>query len=106
MSANPASPRPAEVRAAREAVQAALGIGITAAQDWCADKIHTKRRPWQQWESGDRAMHPAFWELFRSKTDYIIHAAACLDQGNLQAQQNAGRRKPGFGFVDWGGECP
>lgn len=62
------SPAPADVLAAREAVQAKLGIGITAAQDWCAEKVHTKRRPWQQWEAGDRAMHPAFWELFQLKT--------------------------------------
>lgn len=61
-------PAPADVLAAREAIQARLGIGITAAQDWCAAAVHTKRRPWQQWEAGDRAMHPAFWELFQIKT--------------------------------------
>ncbi len=54
--------------AARKAVQARLGIGITAAQDWCAAAVHTKRRPWQQWEAGDRSMHPAFWELFLIKS--------------------------------------
>ena len=26
-------------------------------------------RGWQQWEAGDRRMHPAFWELFRIKVD-------------------------------------
>jgi len=62
------SPAPADVLAAREAIQARLGVGITAAQDWCAAAVHTKRRPWQQWETGDRAMHPAFWELFQLKT--------------------------------------
>ena len=62
------SPAPANVLAAREAIQARLGGGITAAQDWCAAALHTKRRPWQQWEAGDRAMHPAFWELFQIKT--------------------------------------
>ena len=45
------------------------GLGITAAQDWCAAALHTSRRAWQQWESGDRAMHSAFWELLRLKAD-------------------------------------
>jgi hypothetical protein len=36
--------------------------------------VHTSLRAWQQWEaaSGDRnhrRMHPAFWELFRIKTE-------------------------------------
>lgn len=65
------APTPASVREARENVQAALGLGITAAQDWCAAAVHTKRRPWQQWEAGDRAMHPAFWELFGIKVSRI-----------------------------------
>ncbi|HAZ61178.1 MAG TPA: transcriptional regulator [Gammaproteobacteria bacterium] len=25
------------------------------------------RRVWQQWEAGDRRMHPAMWELFQIK---------------------------------------
>lgn len=62
------SPSSAEVKTAREAVQAAREIGITAAQDLCAEQVHTTRRVWQQWESGDRRMHPAFWELFRIKS--------------------------------------
>ena len=61
-------PAPAGVLASREAIKARLGVGITAAQDWCAAAVHTSRRAWQQWETGDRAMHPAFWELFQIKT--------------------------------------
>lgn len=30
--------------------------------------VHTTCRTWQQWEAGDRRMHPAFWELFRIKS--------------------------------------
>lgn len=56
-------PSATDVRAAREAVQARLGCGITAAQDWCAEKLHTSRRAFQQWEAGDRRMHPAFFDL-------------------------------------------
>lgn len=55
-----ANPTPAEVRAAREAA----GLSQTAA----GALVHTTCRTWQQWEAGDRRMHPAFWELFRLKT--------------------------------------
>lgn len=61
---NPAAnPRPEQVVKLRERVQKKHGLNITAAQDFCAALVHTKRRPWQQWEAGDRRMHPAFWEL-------------------------------------------
>ena len=69
------NPAAQEVKAAREAIQTAKGMGITAAQDWCAEQVHTTRRVWQQWESGDRRMHPAFWELFRIKSALIAHTA-------------------------------
>ena len=67
------SPRPDDVKSGRESIQKAKGIGITAAQDWCAEQVHTTRRVWQQWETGDRGMHPAFWELFRIKSALIAH---------------------------------
>jgi len=53
------SPMPREVRAAREAA----GLSQTAA----AELVHSKLRTWQQWEAGDRRMHPGLWELFRIK---------------------------------------
>lgn len=56
MAAQP-NPTPATIRAAR----AAAGLTQTAA----AALLHTTCRVWQQWEAGDRKMHPAFWELFR-----------------------------------------
>lgn len=67
------NPTPQQIKEVREAVQANMSIGITAAQDWCAVALHTKRRPWQQWETGARAMHPAFWELLTIKTALIAH---------------------------------
>ncbi len=69
----PITPAPADVLAAREAIQAKLGLGITAAQDWCATALNTSRRSFQQWETGARAMHPAFWELLKIKTALIAH---------------------------------
>jgi DNA-binding transcriptional regulator YiaG len=54
-------------------VQKAYGLHITAGQDWCAEQLHTSRRSFQQWESGDRSMHPAFWELLKIKTALIAH---------------------------------
>lgn len=57
---NPAAnPQPDEIRAARQAA------GITQTQ--AAALVHTTCRTWQQWEAGDRRMHPAFWELFTRK---------------------------------------
>jgi DNA-binding transcriptional regulator YiaG len=54
------NPEPKQIRAAREAA----GLSQTAA----AALVCTTCRAWQQWEAGDRRMHPAFWELFKSKT--------------------------------------
>jgi putative transcriptional regulator len=53
------SPTPAQILAAREAA------GIT--QTEAAALLHTSCRVWQQWEAGDRRMHPAFFELFQVK---------------------------------------
>jgi DNA-binding transcriptional regulator YiaG len=69
------SPSPGQVKAIREAVQEHEGCGITAAQDWCAERLYTSRRAFQQWEAGEAAMHQAFWELLRIKTAHIALAA-------------------------------
>ena len=55
------NPSPEEIRARREVG----GLSQTAA----AELIHTTCRVWQQWEAGDRRMHPAFWELFKTKSE-------------------------------------
>ena len=51
------NPMPAAIIAAREEA----GLTQTAA----ADLIYSGLRTWQQWEAGDRRMHPALWDLFR-----------------------------------------
>lgn len=53
------NPAPGEVRAAREAA------GLTQTQ--AGVLVHAGCRTWQQWEAGERRMHPAFWELFCRK---------------------------------------
>lgn len=53
------NPAPVEIVAAR------VAIGLT--QTEAAALIYVSYRAWQQWESGERRMHPAFWELFRIK---------------------------------------
>ena len=53
-------PAPDEIRAAREAA------GLT--QFAAAALVHANLRSWQKWEAGERAMHPAFWELFLIKS--------------------------------------
>lgn len=54
------NPTPAVIRAAR----AKAGLTQTEA----AALVHTTWRVWQRWEAGDRAMHPAFWDLFQRAT--------------------------------------
>lgn len=61
------NPAPEEIKALREQIQEREGLGITAAQDYCADMLHTNRRSWQKWELGERKMHKAFWELAERK---------------------------------------
>lgn len=58
-----ANPNPEDVVKFRKNIQSHFDIGITSAQDHCAELLFTSRRTWQQWENGDRKMHPAFWEL-------------------------------------------
>jgi DNA-binding transcriptional regulator YiaG len=58
-------PTPEEIKEARRKV------GLTQTQ--AGALLHTTVRTWQQWEAGDRKMHPAFWELFCmkiNKTDF------------------------------------
>ena len=54
------SPTPAEIRAAREAAG--------HSQSTAAEQVHSALRSWQQWEAGDRRMHPGLWELYQIKT--------------------------------------
>jgi len=58
------NPSKEEIRAAREAA----GLTQTAA----AVLVHATCRNWQQWEAGDRRMHPGLWELFRIKSATLI----------------------------------
>jgi len=60
-------PTPAQVKELRQKIQALKAMNITSAQDECAAMLHTSRRAWQQWETGDRGMHAAFWELANIK---------------------------------------
>lgn len=58
------SPSTDEIRAAREAAR--------LTQKTAAEMLHCTSRTWQQWESGARSMHPAFWELFSIKSNALI----------------------------------
>ncbi|GHU02634.1 hypothetical protein FACS1894154_12500 [Betaproteobacteria bacterium] len=65
----PASnPTPDEIRTAREA------SGLT--QTDAAKLIYGSLRTWQQWEAGDRRMHPGLFELFRLKSVQNTAASA------------------------------
>ena len=53
-------PTPQQIKSARAAA------GLT--QEQAAAVIHKKQLAWQRYESGDRAMDAAYWELFLIKT--------------------------------------
>lgn len=57
------NPTPEEIISARKAA----GLTQTAA----GGMVHTTCRVWQQWEAGERRMHPGFWELFLIKSNQI-----------------------------------
>ncbi|CAM3842071.1 XRE family transcriptional regulator [Vreelandella rituensis] len=58
------SPTPEHIRETR------LKAGLTQTQ--AGALVHTTCRTWQQWEAGDRGMHPAFWELFCLKLPSVM----------------------------------
>lgn len=53
----------------RAVVQARKEAGLNQTQAGAV--VFSSLRAWQQWEAGDRPMHPALWELFRLKTGAI-----------------------------------
>lgn len=75
------NPAPADIRAARKAA------GLTQTQ--AGEMVHSSCRAWQQWESGDRRMHPATWALFliRSSTDDERRAAFIAWRGEQPPPQ-------------------
>lgn len=57
------TPKPAAIKRLRES------YGLTQTQ--AGELVFTTCRVWQQWEAGDRRMHPASWQLFQIKADPI-----------------------------------
>ncbi|RYX80216.1 XRE family transcriptional regulator [bacterium] len=58
-----ATPAPEEILAGR--------VAADLTQTEAAELIYSSLRTWQQWEAGDRRMHPGLWELFRIKANLI-----------------------------------
>lgn len=65
------NPKPGEIQRAREAE------GLT--QDQAGALLYSGRRTWQDWEAGERRMHPASWELFSVK----CNARRLLKEGEI-----------------------
>lgn len=57
-----ANPEPAAIRAARE--------GAKLTQTAAAELIYSTLRTWQDWEAGERRMHPGLWRLFQILLKY------------------------------------
>ena len=58
------TPEPGEVRTIR------LSLGLSRPQ--AAAMVHATTHGWEDWEDGDRPMHPATWELFRLKVRALM----------------------------------
>ncbi|WP_076908931.1 helix-turn-helix domain-containing protein [Burkholderia pseudomallei] len=72
---NPAAnPKPDEIRSLRES------LGLTQSQ--AAAVVYSTLSAWQRWEQGERAMHPAMWELFRIKTGALPLDALMVKPGS------------------------
>jgi putative transcriptional regulator len=50
-----------------EAIRRARAVAQLT-QEAAAERIHGKRRTWEDWESGRAKMHPGLFELFLIKT--------------------------------------
>lgn len=66
------TPTPAEIRAAREAI---VVDGAPLSQTRAAALVYCGLRTWQQWEAGERRMHPAFWDLWTRKASDMLTMA-------------------------------
>ena len=75
------NPKPEEIRAARDA----LGLTQTAA----AALIYCTLRAWQDWESGERRMHPASWDLFRMRATDADAVALLLRAADREIARKA-----------------
>lgn len=64
-------PKPDVIRSGREAV------GLT--QTEAAAIIFCNLRSWQQWEAGERRMHPAFWQLWKMKIEARVRGGEVLE---------------------------
>ncbi len=69
-------PEPDDIRAAR----AAAGLTQTEA----GAVVHASLRTWQQWEAGDRKMHPGLFELFKLKTGREGRKQQASDRNNQE----------------------
>lgn len=54
-----ANPTPEQIRSARASAD--------LTQTEAASLIHGSMRAWQEYEAGNRRMHPGLWELFKMK---------------------------------------
>lgn len=54
------------IPSASDVKEARIALGFSAKE--AASIVYRTTRNWQQWESGERKMDPALWELFNLKT--------------------------------------
>lgn len=94
-----------------------LRKSLNFTQAEAGDVVHVSQRTWQQWELGQRKMHPAFWELFQIKTNFkskaepmqeihkkytskdlkSFHAELAIETHKVEWQKNKNKN---FKFID------
>ena len=71
------NPKPAEIRAAREAA----GLSQTAA----AALVYCTLSGWQRWEQGERRMHPAIYNWFLIAVERASDKQCSIGRGRAMA---------------------
>ncbi len=71
-----ANPEPAAIQQAR--------VAVHLTQREAAALVYCTTRAWEDWEQGQRRMHPATWELFRLKAGARASFAEALTAADLR----------------------
>lgn len=69
------NPQPEDIIRLRQEAQKLMDCGIEQAQIWCAESGYRKRRMWKYYESGEKPIDLAVYELVFLKVKYHLDVA-------------------------------
>jgi len=92
----PDSPSHTEIVNLRRQVQQHFKLrSDLAGKTLCAEVVHSHVGAWKKWESEDRGMHPAFWELANIKlTQLLNHEEPLYSQWLPRIEELQTRKAP------------